>query len=166
MFENTERLLLKPAQQKIFMQILIEKWNSRPKKFVCGDASLCRVSVMLVVNFCRQWQSFTDKFSIKFVFSNTSRWLLLKLPRNNQSILTRLQVAEHHCISYRMFSNFSYVLLLPSVLTFSVLFSPHFCWDEVKFYSISVKRVMLILLGLIFPGIERGISVIHKISAV
>ena len=121
---------------------------------------------MLVVNFCRQWQSFTDKFSIKFVFSNTSRWLLLKLPRNNQSILTRSQVAEHHCISYRMFSNFSCVLLLPSVLTFSVLFSPHFCRDEVKFYSISVKRVMLILLGLIFPGIERGISVIHKISAV
>ena len=55
-----------------------------------------------------------------------------EITRNNQSFLIRLQVAEHHCISYRIFSNFSCVLLLSSVLTFSVLFSPTFCRDEVK----------------------------------
>ena len=60
---------------------------------------------------------FTDKFSIKVVFSNILRWLLLKLPRNNQSFLIQLQVAEHHCISHRIFSNFSCVLLLPSSLS-------------------------------------------------
>ena len=89
-----------------------------------------------------------------------------EITKKQQSFLTRSQVAEHHCISYRIFSNFSCVLLLSSVLTFSVLFSPHFCRYEVKCYSISVKRVMLILLRLIFPDLERGISVNHKISAV
>ena len=55
-----------------------------------------------------------------------------EITKKQQSFLTRSQVAEHHCISYRIFSNFSCVLLLSSVLTFSVLFSPHFCKDEVK----------------------------------
>ena len=66
-------------------------------------------------------------------FSNTSRRLLMKLPRNNQSFLIQSQFAEHQRISYRFFSNFSCVLLLSSVLlTFSVLFSPDFCRDQVR----------------------------------
>ena len=64
-------------------------------------------------------------------FSNTSRRLLLKLPRNNQSFLIQSQVAEHQRISYRSFSNFSCVLLLSLVLlTFSFLFSLHFCRNQ------------------------------------
>ena len=65
------------------------------------------------------------------IFYKCLKWLL-KLPRNYQSFLIRSQVTKHHCISYRIFSNFSCVLLLSSVLTFSVLFSPHFCRYEVK----------------------------------
>ena len=42
-------------------------------------------------------------------------------------------VAENQRISYRSFSSFSCVLLLSYVLlTFSVLFSPHFCRDQAK----------------------------------
>ena len=79
-----------------------------------------------VVNFYQEILNKSD-------FSNTSRPLLLKLPRNNQSFLIHLQVAEHQCISYRSFSNFLCVLLLSSVLlTFSVLFSLHFCRDQMK----------------------------------
>ena len=72
---------------------------------------------------------------------------------------------EHHCISYRIVSNFSCVCYrLQSSLSqsSSVLIFAGMKW---KCYSMSVKRVMLILLGLIFPGLERGISVNHKISA-
>ena len=125
LFKNSaERLLLKPAQQRIFMQLLIEKRNHK-KWFVCDEASQCRVSVMLVVKFYRE-------IFYKCRFSKKSRRLLLKLPRNSQSFLIQPQIAEHQCISYRSFTNFSCVLLLSSVLTFSVLFSPHFCRDQVK----------------------------------
>ena len=67
----------------------------------------------------------------KCCFASTSRRLLLKLPRNNQSFLIQLQVAEYQRITYRSFSNFSCVLLLPSVVTCSILFNPHFCRDQV-----------------------------------
>ena len=73
-------------------------------------------------------------------------------------IAKKKPVIFNTCISYRSFKNFSCV---SSVLTFSVLFSPHFCKDQEKCYSIFVGRVMLILLGLV-----RGIFVNHKVSAV
>ena len=51
-------------------------------------------------------------------FSNTSRWLLLKLPRNNQLFLIQSKVSEHQWISfYGIFSNFIYI---------TTAFSPHF----------------------------------------
>ena len=98
--------------------------KNHKKSFVCGDA-LCGVSVMLVVKFYRET-------FYKCHFSNKSRWLLLKLPRNSQSFLMQSQTAEHQCISNRSFTNFSCILLLSSALTFSILSSPHFCRDQVK----------------------------------
>ena len=44
------------------------------------------------------WQIF-----YKCRFSNTSRQLLLKLPRNSQSFLIQSQVAEYQHVSYRFF---------------------------------------------------------------
>ena len=73
-------------------------------------------------------------------------------------IAKKQSVIFNTCISYRSFTNFSCV---SSVLTFSVLFNPHLYKDQEKCYSIFVGRVMLILLGL-----ERGIFVNHKVSAV
>ena len=113
---------------KWFLCSFLLKNRITKKQFVCGDASLCSAPVLLVVKFYRE-------IFYKICFSNTSRWLLLKLPRNNQLFLIQSQVAEHHCMSfYEICSNFSCVLLLSSVLIFSVLFSPDFCRDEVKVF--------------------------------
>ena len=58
-------------------------------------------------------------------FPNTLRRLLLKLPRNNHSFLIQLKGSKHYRLSfYGILSNFLCMLLLPSVLTFLVLFSP------------------------------------------
>ena len=107
--------------------------------------------LLRVVKFYRQIFS-------KYNFSNTTRRLLLKLTRNNQSFLIQSQAAEHQRISYRFFSNSSCVLLLSSVLAFSVLTFAGIKW---KCYSTSVNRVILNLLGL-----ERDIFVTRKISIV
>ena len=85
---------------------------------------------------------FYQEIFYKIWFSNTSRRVLLKLPRNNQLFLIQSQVAEHHCIPYIIFQTFHacYYCLQSSfsqsssVLIFSVLFSPHFCRDEVKMF--------------------------------
>ena len=122
---SAERLLLKPAQRRIFMQVLIEKRNHK-KLFVVTRRCVVYQSCQLMVKFYRE-------IFYECRFSNTSRRLLMKLPRNNQSFLIQSQFAEHQRISYRFFSNFSCVLLLSSVLlTFSVLFSPDFCRDQVR----------------------------------
>ena len=103
----------------------------------------------------------------KSCFSNMSRQLLLKLLRNNQSFLIQLKVSKHYRVPfYGFFSNLLCILLLLSVLTFLVLFSPHFSGLKWKYFSISVKMVMLTLLGLFFAGLKRVIFVNHKISAV
>ena len=107
--------------------------------------------LLRVVKFYRQIFS-------KYNFSNTMRRLLLKLTRNNESFLIQSQAAEHQRISYRFFSNFPCVLLLSSILAFSVLIFEGIKW---KCYSISVNRVMLNLLG---P--KRGIFVNRKAGVV
>ena len=112
---------------------VVSYWKAESKKIVCGDTSLCRISVMLGVTFLLRVVKFYQEIFYGCHFSNTSRRLLLKLPRNNQPFLIQLQVAEHQYISYTSFVNFSCMLLLSSVLlTFSVLFSPHFHRDQVK----------------------------------
>ena len=100
---------------KNFYVVSYWKAESHTKKFVCGDASLCRVSVMLVVKFYRE--IFCKSF-FKHIETATS-----EITKKQPVILIQSQVAEHHCIP---------VLFLSSVLTFSVLFSPHFCRDKVK----------------------------------
>ena len=40
---------------KNFCVVSYEKTKSHTKKFVCGDASLSRVSVMLVVMIYQEW---------------------------------------------------------------------------------------------------------------
>ena len=69
-----------------------------------------------------------------------------------------------------MLSNFSCLLLLSSVLTFSVFFSPDFCrgWSKnaLRYLLKGQCQSWYTLLGLIFPGLERGILNTHKISAV
>ena len=105
--------------------------------------------------------NFYQEILYKSDFSNTSRPLLLKLPRNNQSFLIQLQVAEHQCISYRSFQTFyvCYYCLQSSSLSQS---SSVFIFAGIKWkcYAVSVGRVMLLL------SLERGIFVCHKISAV
>ena len=64
-------------------------------------------------------------------------------------------VAEHHRIS-----NFSCVLLPPSVLTFSVLFSPHFFRDEVKMLFDICQNCNSNLIGTFFQLIITVIQVI------
>ena len=96
---------------------------------------------------------FYQEIFLKTRFSNKSRRLLLKLPRNNQSFLIQSKVCKHYRISfYGIFSNIQCILLLPSVLIFLVLFSPHFSGLKWKCFSISVKTVMLTLLGLLFQA--------------
>ena len=101
MFKRTaEQLLLKPAQQRISMQVLIEKRNHK---------ELFVVTHRFAVYESCQRQNFTE--SVKFYqeifykcrLINTSRQLLLKLPRNKQSFLIQLQFAEHQHISNRFF---------------------------------------------------------------
>ena len=89
------------------------------KLFVCRVVSLFCIShasgkvLQTVVKFYQE-------IFYESSFSNTWRQLLLKLPRNH--------VAQHHWISfYGIFANFSCLLVLSSVLIFSILFSPHFC---------------------------------------
>ena len=92
------------------VSFLIEKRNTKNSLWW---HVLCRASVMLVVKV-------TKKF---FNFANKSRRLLLKLPRNNQSLLIHSQVAEQHLISfYRISPKFSCVFLQSSFCqSFSVL---------------------------------------------
>ena len=77
-----------------------------------------------------------------------------EITRNNQSFLIQSQVAEHQCISYRLFQAFHvcYYCLQSSVLQGS---------SENVILAISIKSVMLNLLGL-----ERGIFVNGKLSVV
>ena len=92
-----------PISKKFFMTpLFVQIWKTRNTPIVLGEGR-------------KLW----------CCFSNTLRQLLLKLPRNNRSLLIQLQVAEHKHISHRFFSNFSCVLS-------SVLFSPHFCRYQVK----------------------------------
>ena len=117
---------------KNFYVVSYWKAESHTKKFVCSDASLCRVSVTLVVKFYREWfyrEIFCKSF-FKHIETATS-----EITKKHSVILIQSQVAEYHCIPYRVFSNFSCVLFLSSALTFSVLFSPHFCRDKVKMLS-------------------------------
>ena len=93
-------------------------------------------------------------------FSSTSRRLLLKLPRTNQSFLIQLQKTNVYPIDLFQAFHVCYYCLTSSSLSqsSSVLI---FAGIKRKCYSISVGRVRLILLGL-----ERGIFVNYKISAV
>ena len=109
---------------KVPQGLPVKKFRKCLKKLLngCFSLVLCCVSVMLVLVV-----KFYQEIFYKSCFSNTSRRLLLKLPRNNQSFLIQLKVSKHYCISfYRIFSNFLCILLLPSVLTFVVRFSPYF----------------------------------------
>ena len=139
---------------KSSMRIDHDKIRKCLKTLLAEQLLLTRIivsSISLVVKFCRE-------IFCRSCFSNTSRWLFLKLSRNNHSFLIQLNVSEHHHIwLYGFFSNFSYMLLLPSVLTFLVCFSPNFSGLKWKCFPISATRVMLILLGLFFQalGLEK-----------
>ena len=108
--------------------------HTHTQKSVCGDASLCRVSVMLVVKFY-------PEIFYKSRFFKHIETVLSEITKKQPVIFNTVVGSEHRCISYRIFSNFSCVLLLSSVLTFSVHFSPHFCRYEVKMlFDIRLKR--------------------------
>ena len=126
-FRCLKALLMDAFQTSIAKNFyVVSYWNL----FLCGVVSLFCIShasgkvLQTVVKFYQE-------IFYESSFSNTWRQLLLKLPRNH--------VAEHHWISfYGIFANFSCLLVLSSVLIFSILFSPHFCKNEVKiFFSIS-----------------------------
>ena len=127
---------------KVAQGLTVIKFRKCLKTLLIGCFShtlLCHVSVMLVIVV-----KFYQKIFYESCFSNSSRRLLLKLPRNNQSFLIQSKVSKHYPISfYGFFKNFLCMLLLPSVL-----FIPHFSGMKWKCFSISVKTVMLILLRL------------------
>ena len=110
---------------KVTQGLMLKKFRKCLKTLLNSSfshSSLCHVSVMLllVVKFYRE-------IFYKSCFSNMSRQLLLKLLRNNQSFLIQLKVSKHYRVPfYGFFSNLLCILLLLSVLTFLVLFSPHF----------------------------------------
>ena len=119
MFKSSiEWLLLKPAQQRLFMQFLIEKRNHK-KQFVCGDASLQCISHASRIILPRV-VTFYQEIFYKCCFSNTSRRLLLKLPRKKTVILIQSQVAERQHISQIFFF---FLKLFTCVIT---VFSPYF----------------------------------------
>ena len=102
---------------KVPQGLPVKKFRKCLKKLLNGCFSLvllCCVSVMLVLVV-----KFYQEIFYKSCFSNTSRRLLLKLPRNNQSFLIQLKVSKHYCISfYRIF----FKLFVHIITTFS----PHF----------------------------------------
>ena len=128
------------------------------QKIVCGSVSMSHAPVMLgLYKVLPSVVKFYQEIFHKICFSNKLRQVLLKLPRNNQSFLIQLQVAEHHCMSYWIFPNFSCVLILSSVLIFSVLFSPHFARMQWKYSLISVKWLILMcLVGTYFSRLRKG----------
>ena len=46
---------------------VVSSWKTESQKN-CGDPLMCCVSVMLVVKFYQEWESFMEKFSIKVIF--------------------------------------------------------------------------------------------------
>ena len=106
---------------KNFYVVCYSKRNQK-KQFACGDVLQC-ISYASGKVLPRVAKFYREIFQ-KCRFSNTSRRLLLKLPRNNQSILIQSQVAERQHISYGFFFK-----LFMRVIT---VFSSHFCRDQVK----------------------------------
>ena len=90
-------------------------------------------------------------------FSNTLRGLLLKLPRNSGHFQYSRSLQNTNVCRIEFFQTFHacYYGLQSSLSQSSWVFI--FAGMKWKCYSISVKRVMLILLGLIFPGLKRDI---------
>ena len=132
--------------QKIFKNTAERLLLTRVVVLCISDASTSGKILPRVVKFYRE-------ILYESRSSNTSRRLLLKLPGNNQSFLIQSKVSKHYRIFfYGISSNFLCILLLPSVLVFLVLFSPHFSGLKWKCFSVSIKTVMLILLGLFFQA--------------